>query len=147
MLLLMHLLWITSSLSSYVGSTLLHQCCACHIINLIVKSGLKCLEIYSEDFRTTFFLNPSNQHIASFKLFCLAAGVHPRKFGLDMDVRWNSTYIMLKHLLQYKDTFFVFIHTNYRGGTFPTHDHCYVAEYILKFLEEFYLSTISLFGN
>jgi hypothetical protein len=38
----------------------------------------------------------------------------------------------------------VFIHTNYRGGTLLTHDHCYVAEHILKLLEQFYLSTISL---
>jgi hypothetical protein len=32
--------YLTPSLSSYVGSTLLHQRCACHIINLILKSGL-----------------------------------------------------------------------------------------------------------
>jgi hypothetical protein len=35
---------LTPSLSSYVGSSLLHQRCACHIINLIVKSGLKRLD-------------------------------------------------------------------------------------------------------
>jgi hypothetical protein len=32
---------------------LMHQRCACHIINLIVKSGLKRLKPYNEDFRTT----------------------------------------------------------------------------------------------
>jgi hypothetical protein len=86
--------------------------------------------------------------IASFISFCLAAGVRSRKFGLDMDVRWNSTYLMLKHLLPYKDIFSMFIHTNYRGasGTLLTPDHWYVAEYILQFLEQFYLSTISLSG-
>jgi hypothetical protein len=79
---------LTPSLSSYVGSTLLHQHCACHIINLIVKSGLKCLKIDLDDFRTTIsFLNSSSQLIASFKSFCLDARVHPRKLGLDMDVR------------------------------------------------------------
>jgi hypothetical protein len=31
---------------------LVHQCCACHIINLIVKSGMKRLKPYTEDFRT-----------------------------------------------------------------------------------------------
>jgi hypothetical protein len=82
--------YLTPSLSSYVGSTLLHQRCACHIINLIVKSGLKCLKMYLEDFRIAIsFLNSSNQRIASFKSFCLAAGVRPHKFDLDMDVRWN----------------------------------------------------------
>jgi hypothetical protein len=84
--------YLTPSLSSYVGSTLLHQRCACHIINLIMKSSLKRLKMYLKDFRTTIsFLNSSNQRIASFKSFCLAVGVCPRKFGLDMDVRWNST--------------------------------------------------------
>jgi hypothetical protein len=132
---------------SISGSTLLHQRCACHIINLIVKSGLKCLKLYLEDFMTAIsFLNSSNQRIASLKSFCLAARVCHRKFGLDMDVRWNSTYLMLKHLLSYKDTFSVFIHTNYRGGTLLTLDHWYVAEHILQFLEQFYLSTVSLSG-
>jgi hypothetical protein len=129
---------LTPSLSSYVGSSLLHQRCACYIINLIVKSGLKRLDTYLDDFRIAiFFLNSSNQHIASFKLYCLAAGVHPRKFGLDMNIRWNSTYLMLKHLVPYKDTFSVFIHTNYKSGsgTLLTQDHWYVAEHILKFLE------------
>jgi hypothetical protein len=53
--------YLTPSPSSYVGSTLLHQRCACHIINLIVKSGLKHLKTYLEDFMTTIsFLNSSN---------------------------------------------------------------------------------------
>jgi hypothetical protein len=108
---------------------------------------LKHLKMCLEDFRTAIsFLNSSNQRNASFKSFCLAAGVRPHKFDLDMDVRWNSTYLMLRHLLPYKDTFFVFIHTNYRGasGTLLTPDHWYVAEHILQFLEQFYLSTVSL---
>jgi hypothetical protein len=49
-------------LSGYVGPLLLHQRCACHIINLIVKSGLKRLKTYLEDFRTAIsFLSASNQ--------------------------------------------------------------------------------------
>jgi hypothetical protein len=42
----------------------------------------------------------------------------------------------------------VFIHTNYRGasGTLLTPNHWYVVEHILQFLEQFYLSTISLSG-
>jgi len=38
-----------------------HQHCACHIINLIVKFGLKRLQPYTEVFRTAInFLNSSN---------------------------------------------------------------------------------------
>jgi hypothetical protein len=66
---------------------LVHQRCACHIINLIVKSGLKRFKPYTEDFRTAInFLNSSNHRIAMFKNYCNAQGVRPRKFGLDMDV-------------------------------------------------------------
>jgi hypothetical protein len=67
---------------------LVHQRCACHIINLIVKSGLKRIKPYIEDFRTAIiFLNSSNQRIAMFKNYCEAKGMRPKKFGLDMDVR------------------------------------------------------------
>ena len=68
--------------------TLVHQRCTYHIINLIVKSGLKRLKPYLEDFRTAInFLNSSIQRIAMFKNYCNAKGVRPRKFGLDIDVR------------------------------------------------------------
>ncbi|GJM87588.1 hypothetical protein PR202_ga03555 [Eleusine coracana subsp. coracana] len=77
---------------SYFGTSLLHQCCACNIINLIVKSGLKRIKSYLEDFKVAIsFLNSSNQRVAAFKTFCLSVGKRPRKFGLDMDVRWNAT--------------------------------------------------------
>jgi hypothetical protein len=39
--------------------------------------------------------------------------IRHRKFGIDMAVRWNSTYVMLKHLVPYKETFGVFKDTNY----------------------------------
>jgi hypothetical protein len=56
--------------------SLVHQRCACHIINLIVKSGLKRLKPYLEDFRTVInFLNSSNQRIAMFKNYYIAKGV------------------------------------------------------------------------
>jgi hypothetical protein len=87
-------------LSGYVGSLFLHQRCACHIINLIVKSGLKQLKPYIEAFRIAIsLLNSSNQCIAAYKSYCVAMNVRSRKFGLDMYVRWNSTYLMLKHLV------------------------------------------------
>jgi hypothetical protein len=65
--------------SSYLGSLtdveedelsfiLLHQRRACHIINLIVKLGLKRVKHYLEDFRNGInFLNASNQRIVAYK--------------------------------------------------------------------------------
>jgi hypothetical protein len=73
--------------------------------------------------------------------------VHPRKFGLDMDVRWNSTYLMLKHLVPYKATFSIFMHTHYPRKP-GEHDmlieaHWYLAERVLEFLELFYDAIVS----
>jgi hypothetical protein len=125
---------------------LMHKRCACHIINLIVKSGLKRLKPFTEDFRTAInLLNSSNQRIALFKNYCIAQGIRPRKFGLDMDVRWNSTYLMLKHLLPYKEVFSVWLNSNY-GLELLTAQHWYVAEQIMLFLELFYDSTVVLSG-
>jgi hypothetical protein len=103
---------------------------------LIVKSGLKRLQPYLESFRTAIsFLNSSNQRISLYKSYCIAMNTHPRKFGLDMKVRWNSTYLMLKHLVCYRNTFDVFIQTHYPraagGPLLLSDDHWYVAKKIL----------------
>jgi hypothetical protein len=101
--------------AGYFGSeyNLMHQHCACHIIDLIVKSILKRFKPYTEDFRTSInLLNSCNHRIAMFKNYCSAQGLRLRNFGLDMDVRRNATYLLLKHLLPYKDVFIVFINSN-----------------------------------
>ena len=72
----------------------------------------------------------------------------PRKFALDMDVRWNSTYLMLKHLMPHKQSFSVFIQTHYPRSSgehmLLTETHWYIAEHILTFLELLYDSTCAL---
>ncbi|WVZ61919.1 hypothetical protein U9M48_011726 [Paspalum notatum var. saurae] len=134
-------------LSGYIGPLLMHQRCACHIINLMVKAALDVLNPYLDDFRTTIsFLNSSTQRIAAHKSYCVAMNVRPRKFGLDMEVRWNSTYLMLKHLLPHKETFEVFIQTHHPNRDLLTRAHWYVAERILEFLERFYDSTVVMSG-
>ncbi|KAJ1270100.1 hypothetical protein BS78_06G028600 [Paspalum vaginatum] len=156
---------VLKPLSGYIGHLLpkpgrneevlsaifLHQRCACHIINLIMKSCLKHLQPYLEDFRTAItFFNSSNQCIASYKQYCLSVGVCPRKFRVDMDVRWNSTYLMLKHLVPYQSTFSVWIQTNHPrkedGSILLTPNHWAIAEKLLSFLELFYISTVALSG-
>ena len=64
-------------LKEYLGSDLfLHQRCACHIINLIVKEALAAVNPLIEDFRTAIsFMNSSNQRIAAYKSYCIASGV------------------------------------------------------------------------
>jgi hypothetical protein len=111
---------------------------------------MKRLKAYIKDFRTVIsFLNSSNQCIAALKSFCMSIGVCPRKFGLDIHVRWNSTYIMLKHVVPYHSTFSTFIQTHHpfcNGLPLLTDNHWYVVEKVLEFLETFYDSTVALSG-
>jgi hypothetical protein len=131
--------------------SILHQRCACHIINLIVKSGLKRMKPYLNDFRTAItFLNYSNQRIDVYKMVCLSQGVRPRQFGVDMDVRYSSTYLMLKHVVPYGTTFSIFMQSNHPlssdGSPLLTDDHWYIADKVLSFLEQYYDSTVALSG-
>lgn len=149
---------LTPLFNTYAQSFLLHQRCACHIINLIVKSGLKRLNACIDSFRDAIsFINCSNQRIAAYKSFCVAMNVRPRKFGLDMPVRWNSTYLMLKHILPYKSTLSVFLHTQSHQSRSSssrtqvrdpelTEDDWVVGEKIFSFLEIFHKATVCLSG-
>ncbi|XP_039851477.1 zinc finger BED domain-containing protein RICESLEEPER 2-like [Panicum virgatum] len=95
-----------------LAAVFLHQRCACHIINLIVKSCLKRLKPYLEDFRTAItFLNSSNQRIASYKQYCLSVGVRPQKLLSFLQLFYDSTValsgvyyptlpLMLHHILK-----------------------------------------------
>jgi hypothetical protein len=65
-----------------------------------------------------------------------------------MDVRWNSTFLMLKHLVPYQSTFSIWIRTNHPckvDGSFLLSDnHWSIAEKLLSFLQLFYDSTVAL---
>jgi hypothetical protein len=67
-----------------------------------------------------------------------------------MDVRWNSTFLMLKHLVPYQSTFSIWIRTNHPckvDGSFLLSDnHWSIAEKLLSFLQLFYDSTVALSG-
>jgi hypothetical protein len=112
----------------------------------MVKSYLDVIKHYLDDIRSAIsFLNSSNQRIANFKRYCVAVEIRPRKFGLDMDVRWNSTYLMLKHLLPYKHNFSVFINSNYERVLLPD-DHWTIAQSMFQFLQLFHSATVALSG-
>jgi hypothetical protein len=64
---------------------------------------------------------------------------------LDIDVRWNDTYLMLRNLVPYSEVFSVFINLNY-GTTLLSLAHWHVAGKVLEFLEIFYDCTVVLSG-
>ena len=118
----------------YSGGVLLHQRCACHIINLIVKSCMRVVSYTIDNIRNvTSWIHNSNPRIAEFKRYCKAEGMKPRKFGLDMSVWWNSTYMMLKSTLLYKNIITIFFNTQ-MGKTMIQEDDWLICERLVSFL-------------
>lgn len=143
---------LTPLFEVYASSFLLHQRCACHIINLIAKTALKNLEPHIDQLRLAIgWLNGSNPRLANYARYCALINVPCHKFSQDMPVRWNSTYLMLNSLIADKVPFSAFInqHCPYKGPHgegLLTEATWHIAESMVKFLETFYESTVSLSG-
>ena len=89
---------------------LFHQQCACHIINLIVKSGLKRIQEPIQKIRDSIkYLNAKNSRIQSWGQTCKHNCVPPCRLPVDVETRWNSTYLMLDKVIQYKKLFTMWI--------------------------------------
>ena len=133
-------------IQSYIGGYVLHQRCVCHIINLIVQSGMSQVSKHLSSIRSAIrFLSTSPLAYSKFKEYCKVRGKKPRKFGLDMKVRWNSTYHMLKQVKGYEKIFTNFINAQDIGIVLTNTDWQVVAS-LCDFLEPFYNATTQLSG-
>ena len=89
-----------NDLSLFGDGTIFHQRCACHVINLIVKSGLKEMGNHIKRIRDSLaWIQGSNQRQEDWFRFLQALNIPPRALALDMPIRWNSTYIMLQQCI------------------------------------------------
>ena len=72
---------------------LLHHRCAGHVINLIVKDGLKIVESVVENIHESVkYIRSSQSRKQMFKEIIAAEGITcKKKPGLDITTRWNST--------------------------------------------------------
>ncbi|KZV39819.1 hypothetical protein F511_27822 [Dorcoceras hygrometricum] len=85
----------------------LHMRCVCHILNLIVKDGLKELDASIKPIRNSvIFIHSSPSRLNKFREFTVLA-----KFSItstvpmDVKTRWNATYKMLEVALKYRIVF------------------------------------------
>jgi hypothetical protein len=90
-----------------LGGKLLHKRCPTHILNLIVKDGLKVMDSGTEKIinSVAFWYATPKRHERFQKVAAQVNVECNKKLSLDCKTRWNSTYIMLSVAIYYKEVF------------------------------------------
>ena len=128
------------------GGTLFHQKCACHIINLCVQDGMKHVEDYLENIQSALsYIASVGSRIQEFAQHCKRSGVKPRKLPTDVSHRWNSTYLMLKACLPYKEVINGYYNTHCPDSQLTDLDW-EIGTCFFYFLKVFYDATVQLSG-
>jgi len=85
------------------GGKFFHVRCCAHILNLIVQEGLKVLgEALNQIINNIKYVRSSESRMVKFKQCLEKFSDIDASYGLCLDVpiRWNSTYLMLKSALK-----------------------------------------------
>ena len=131
----------------------LHLRCACHIINLIVKDGLKELETgIAAIWNCAKYVRSSSQRLDKFREFAILEQCKANaNVPLDVITRWNSTYLMLEAALKYELTFNRMCEEDEGFKSYfadkvgpPTSENWRYAAAFCVFLKKFYVATLRL---
>ncbi|XP_049935982.1 zinc finger BED domain-containing protein RICESLEEPER 1-like isoform X2 [Nymphaea colorata] len=118
----------------------LHIRCGAHILNLIVQDGMQDLhDTISKIRESVKYVKGSPKRLHSFKDCIRTVGlIGTKKLTYDVPTRWNSTYVMLRDALFYKDAFqhLASIDPNYTN--LPSDDEWSYATTLCQFLKLFY---------
>jgi hypothetical protein len=138
--------------SSIHGGKLLHMRCVAHIGNLIVQEGLKIHEKCIDKVRKVVkFVKSSPARGKQFKDELETLGIESKcTVALDVCTRWNSTYLMLKIALKYKQVFSRLSTPVDEDGELIGHissGEWSNVEQIMKMLKVFYDFTTRLSGS
>ncbi|KAF0909371.1 hypothetical protein E2562_035812 [Oryza meyeriana var. granulata] len=84
-----------------------HVRCACHILNLVAKDGMAVISQTIGNIRSLVLAVKGSplQWEELMKRVCECGLDTKRGLSLDVSTRWNSTYMMLRDALYYKDAF------------------------------------------
>ncbi|KAI3939815.1 hypothetical protein MKW92_046260 [Papaver armeniacum] len=122
---------------------LFHVRCCCHILNLVVQDGLRVKEFKEmlENIKDSIaFMFASSMRYGQFRNACRSVGVRPKKLQTDCEHRWNSTYMMLKDVLPYRNAIQRFLADMACRYTVSNSDWEH-AELLCNFLKPFYEAT------
>ncbi|KAI5663970.1 hypothetical protein M9H77_23293 [Catharanthus roseus] len=123
-----------------LGGDLFHVRCSAHILNLIVQDGLAVLgDVILKIRKTCKYLKKSTYASQKFEYALQQCKLKSKKkVALDVQTRWNSTYLMLESALPVKEAFnhLAQIDRNYKFC--PSDDEWKVADVIHGCLKIFY---------
>nr|KYP41362.1 Putative AC transposase [Cajanus cajan] len=134
-----------------------HMHCCAHILSLIVKDGLKEIKDSILKIRNAVkYVKSSPARFARFKACVEQEGISYKGIVcLDVETRWNSTYLMLEASLKYKDAFVLLdmqdkkfgVEMAKGNGSVPLEEDWEYARSVLPFLKMFYDSTMRISGT
>lgn len=90
-----------------VDGNFLHMRCAAHVLNLVVRDGLNDLDVSIVKSRTFVkYVMSSPARLQKFKVSVKEEKSDSKSLVcLDIETRWNSTYLMLESALKFKKAF------------------------------------------
>lgn len=119
-----------------------HVRCANHILNLVVKDGMRVITCATEKVRAfVIAVKGSTVQWEEFLKCATECGLDTKpSLSLDVSTRWNSTYLMLRDALYYKAAFerLTSIDRRRYGSIAPSAQEWEKAKILLPFLKKFY---------
>jgi hypothetical protein len=137
------------SLNPIMNGEMFHQKCACHILNLVVKAGLKTEAVKLLIIKFKDALNhivSSQERKQKFARLCVHYKMSKLKVPWDIDTRWNSTYRMLNRCLPYKAVIGEALRGSIPEGLALelTNGEWEQLERVKEFLKTFFTATVQL---
>jgi hypothetical protein len=122
---------------------LFHHRCAGHVINLIVKDGLKFVEPIVENIRESVkYIRSSQSRKQMFKEIIAQEGIKSKRWSsLDMTTRWNSTFLMLERALALRKAFDSLELQDHKYTFAPSFEEWQKADVLCRVLKGFYDAT------
>jgi len=142
-----------------LGNDFLHVRCNAHILNLIVKEGLSDhIESISRVRNSVKYVKSSSARLASFKSIVEKVKIDSHGLlSLDVETRWNSTYMMLSTTIKFEKAFSRMYIDDHKYQKYcldmigkaahPSGDDWKKVKVFTKFLDIFYQITLKFSGT
>ena len=123
--------------------------CIAHILNLVVRDGLKVIENGVEKIKESVsYWTQTPKQFKSFELAARQLKINCKKsLKLDSPTRWNSTYAMLDVALMYKNIFSRLQQRESQYKSLPSDNECDLAATMVEHLKAFSMLTEMFSGT